>query len=203
MPKITDITQQQRRKDRFSFFIDGTFRLSLSQNQLVDSRLRIGDEIAEERIEQLLATSEYGKVLDRTYNFISYRMRSRQEVAQYLRRKGCDDELSGQVMDELERRKVIDDKRFAQEWVEMRQLSAPRSRRQLETELRQKGIATTIIETVLATTDPDEEIQIIIRLIHDKRLRQRYGDERKLIHHLSGKGFSYTTIKAALERLSD
>ena len=203
MPLITNITSQQRRKDRYSLYVDGSYRLSLSQAQLLDAGLRVGDTLSEPQIEELLAASEFGKALDQTYGYLSYRMRSKREIATYLRRKDYDDELAAQVIAELEQRRLIDDQRFAAQWIEERNLLSPRSRYQLRGELREKGLAADIIETALETVDRDAEIAAVVSLITTKRLLQRYEDRRKFINHLAGKGFPIDTIKAALKQLTD
>lgn len=203
MPRITNITAQQRRKDRCSLYIDGSFRLSLSQAQLLDAGLRVGDALSEPQIEELLAASEFGKALDQTYSYLSYRARSKHEVITYLRRKDYDDELSAQVVAELEQRRLIDDQRFATQWIEERNLLSPRSRYQLRGELREKGLAAEIIQAALEGVDQTAETASVVSLITNKHLLQRYGDQRKLIHHLAGKGFPIDTIKAALEQLAN
>jgi regulatory protein len=198
---ITRITQQKRRKDRFSIYIDNAYRLSLSQSQLADAGLRSGDTITEEQIAKLLAASETGKALDQAYGYLAYRNRSRQEVLTYLRRKGYDDELASQLIAELERRHLINDDQFAADWVEMRQELSPRSRRQLTAELRQKGIAPVAIEAALQPIDAAAETTTIITLINQKQLRRRYPERQKLTNYLAGKGFSFDAIKSALEQL--
>jgi regulatory protein len=130
-------------------------------------------------------------------------MRSKHEIATYLRRKDYDDELATQVIGELEQRRLIDDQRFAAQWIEERNLLSPRSRYQLRGELREKGLATDVIETALEAVDREAEIASVATLITTKRLLQRYQDPRKLINHLASKGFPIDTIKAALKQLAD
>ena len=55
--KITNIAQQKRRKDRFSIYCDGKYEVSLSENQLLEARLRIGDELSESDLARLLDQS--------------------------------------------------------------------------------------------------------------------------------------------------
>lgn len=203
MPKITNITVQQRRKDRLSVYLDGRYRLSLSQNQLLAAGLRVGEELSEKRIDSLQSDSEFGKALDRAYNFVSYRLRSRAEVVTYLRRREYDTEMIEALVSELESRDVINDARFASSWVEMRSSTNPRSLRHLSGELREKGIQPIIIEEVLGLFPPDTDVNTVIEIIESKGLARRYPDERKLIAYLAGKGFAYGTTKTALERLDE
>lgn len=203
MRTVTNITQQRRRKDRFSIYLDGAYRLSLAQTELVDAGLRVGDELAEAEINRLAQKSEEGKALDKAYNFLSFRPRSRQEMIRYFRSKHYGDELAEFLVARLEEQDLINDERFARDWVEARQQSSPRSQRHLQSELREKGIAPDIIETVLASPAATDETTTILTLITEKRLRQRYPEDQKLIRYLAGRGFGFTVIKAALEQLSD
>ncbi len=201
MPTITRITQQQRRKDRYSIYVDDKYRLSLSELELIDAALRSGDVVTEDRLEELQSTSEFGKALDRAYSYIALRPRSRWEVVTYLRGKKYDDEMIEQLAAELERRQLINDEDFANTWVEERLQFNPRSRQQLKAELMQKGIASDMIDKVLVAVGEGTEIEAVCTLIKTKRLMHRYDDQRKLIQYLGGKGFRYDTVKAALEQL--
>jgi regulatory protein len=203
MPTITNITQQHRRKDRFSIYIDGSYRLSLAQDQLADAALRVGDELADADITRLAQQSEVGKALDRAYNYLSFRGRSRQEMVRYFRRKQYDDELIEFLIQRLEAQDLVNDERFAREWVEARQLASPRSLIHLQAELREKGIASDTIEAAVTSPAATDEGAAIMALITGKRLRQRYPEDQKLIRYLAGKGFRFDAIKAVLEQLSD
>lgn len=203
MPTVTNITQQRRRKDRFSIYIDGSYRLSLAQDQLTDAALRVGDELADADIARLTQQSEVGKALDRAYNYLSFRSRSRQEMVRYFRGKKYDDDLIEFLIQRLESQDLINDERFAREWVEARQQASPRSRIHLQAELREKGITSDTIEAAIASPAATDEGGAITALISAKRLRQRYPEDQKLIGYLVGKGFRYDAIKAALEQLGD
>lgn len=198
MPIVTKISVQSRRKDRYSIYMDGKYRFSLSENQLLSAGLKAGDDIAEATIEGLVEQSELGKVIDRVYNYMSYRPRSRNEIKLYLSRNGFENDTVEEIVEELDRRNLIDDEGFAKDWVESRQLLSPRSRRQLSLELRQKGIASDIIEKVLEAMQPSDDPGVIANIISTKRLRARY-DERKLVQYLTSKGFTYDSVRKALE----
>lgn len=203
MPTVTNITQQRRRKDRFSVYIDGSYRLSLAQDQLADAALRVGDELSDADIARLAQQSEVGKALDRAYNYLSFRARSRQEMVRYFRRRQYDDELIEFLVRRLEAQDLINDERFAREWVEARQLASPRSRIHLQAELREKGITSDTIEAAVTSPAATDEATAIKALISGKRLRQRYPENQKLMRYLAGKGFRFDAIKAAVEQLGD
>jgi regulatory protein len=201
MPIITAVKQQQKRSDRYSIFIDGHYALSLSEEQLQEERLLQGAELDQDEVLRLMRQSEYGKILDRCYNYISFRPRSSLEIVQYLQRRKCDDDLIQAVVDRLTEQDILNDERFAQQWAQERSEFNLHSRQRLQLELRQKGIEATVIERALGGLAPEGEIGSITQLVEQRHLRRRYPDERKLIQFLQGKGFRYSDIKAALEQL--
>ncbi len=197
--KITSISQQQTRKDRYSISVDGEYRFSLSEGQLSDSGLRSGDEVGQEQMDEFIRQSELGKALDKAYRFLSYRSRSQREVAIHLRGKNYDPTMVDEAIGQLKAQNLLDDVRFAEEWISERQLLNPRSRMELKIELRRKGINSEAIEEALAAYTAEYEVEAITDLITQKKLRHRYSNERKLQHYLSAKGYSADAIRRAIK----
>ena len=200
MPKITAVSQQVKRQDRYSIFVDGEYTLSLSAAQLIESAIATGDELEARRIVELVELSGYGKMLDRAYNYLSYRPRSSKEVKDYLAKKGCDQPTISKIIAALQEQKLLDDKNFAEIWISERRQFQLKSRRQLEYELRQKGIEKAVIDASLSEI-PNDDTSTIKELIERKSLINKYGSREKLIKYLVSKGFSYNDIRAALEQL--
>lgn len=200
MPQVTRIGAQVKRRGRYSIYVDGRYRFSLSELQISTSGLREGLEISEEEIAQWQQRSDEGKALDRSYNYLSYRARSKKEVTDYLARKQYAPEVGERIIAQLEAQNLINDNQFAESWLENRQQTSPRSRRRLQQELRAKGVDSDTISQTLAGVSDEDEVATIQRLIESKRLVQRYnGDTQKLTAYLAGQGFSYGLIKRALE----
>ena len=82
--------------------------------------------------------------------------------------------------------------------------TAPRSRRLMRQELRQKGVGQAQIEIALANVD---EHALAIACLHRKRRRWRRlkGAARrpKMLAHLGSKGFSYAVSRDAVETYRD
>lgn len=198
MSTISDITRQRKRTERYSVFIDGAYRFSLSDLELSTSGLAIGQELTPAEVEQWEEDSEISKALARTYDLLARRPRSRQELERYLSQKGYDPSVSERVLVRLSQNGLVDDEAFAGQWVDERIRS--RSRHQLIQELRQKGVDPVVVEAVLAEVAPDDEYAAVKRLI-EKRLRgSRLNDRQATIRYLSTKGFSYDLVKRVLEQ---
>jgi len=198
--KITNIKQQQKDKNRASFFIDGSYSFSLTISQWQDSNLKIGDTISPQRIDELKKQSDYGKLYAKALDYLARRKRSIKEMRDYLMRKDAAAEDSELIIRKLLDLKYLNDEDFARSWVVDRNDFKPTSRRKLFFELKQKGIEGSVIERVL--DELNQESTSLKRIIISKRKQKRYQDDTKLIAYLCRNGFSYGDVKKALEDAS-
>jgi regulatory protein len=195
--KITDIKQQVRRKDRYSIFIDGKYQFALSESGLLESGLKIGQELSEGGLGELKQVSSEDKAVYRVLDLIARRARSAGEIRDYLKRKQYDEEEIEKILNTLSDKGYIDDEAFARSWVENRRLLKPTSRRKLRLELKQKKVSEEIISLVIEHDSEDEQ-ETIRKLIAKKSQQTRYQDKQKLMQYLARQGFNYSDIKSAL-----
>ncbi len=221
--KITKISQQIKRPDRYSIYVDEKYSFSLNDYQLVSSGLRVGKEYQLKELEQLQAESEFGKAYERALNYVMIRPRSLKEINDYLGRKylfpkpksfvdktgqrhfkkqNVDREkiiiMIERVIERLTDKGYINDENFAKAWVASRQLHKSLSRRKLESELRNKGISQDIIATILQKLNDSDQANIR-EVIDKKRRLPRFQDDTKLAQYLMRQGFNYDDIKTALK----
>lgn len=211
--RVTDLKEAVRDKNRVNVYVDDKFFCSLDISQVVDFRLKIGRELDDEELADLKRASEFSKFYARALEYVLMRPRSEREISDYLRGKtydrkirvknrktgeyqtkekpGYDASLVPLVMKRLKERGYVDDRRFAEIWVENRNVAKGTSIKKLRLELQQKGIASQIVDEVLSGSSRDEraELQKIIA-----RKRARYDDEQKLIQYLLRQGFNYSDI---------
>lgn len=206
--KITNLTSQQKDKNRINVFVDGKYRFSLNIFQVGELGIKVGNEYTEEELIGLEAESQFGKVYTRALEYCLSRPHSAKEVRDYLYRKtrdtrtqtgdikkGVSPEITQRVFDRLVERNYINDEKFASYWFENRNLKKGTSMRKMVAELRAKGVENAIIESLLASSgrSDNEEIQKIIA-----KKRSRYPDEQKLIAYLARQGFNYDDIREGL-----
>ena len=92
-------------------------------------------------------------------------------------------------MERLVNKSYLDDRKFAEFYVENRFVKKGVSRKRLKMELMKKGIDKQIIDEVLDERNDEEEIRKMVA-----RKRAKYDDE-KLIAYLCRQGFSYDLVK--------
>ena len=193
---ITKITAQVKNSDRANVFIDGNYSFSLTLSQIIDNKVKVGQEIDEVGLNALKKISDFGKLKMRTIEWLYIRPRSSQELKLYLKKKSIDTEVTNQLINEVIRLGYQDDVRFAKWWVEQRK-AKNKSNRFISNELRSKGVHSSIIEDALNDNCETDETRIK-NLIDKKRLFQKYPDKQKLTTCLMPQGFSYDLIKQSL-----
>ena len=166
--------------------------------QLVDFKLKVGTELAEKELEKYRHASTFGKVYQRTLEWVLMRPRSVKETHDYLKR--LKETITALDMDNiiniLAGKGYLDDAKFAEYYVENRFAKKGISKKRLSMELVKKGINKSIVETVLAGDKRNDEIEIQ-KIIAKKRARY---DDKKLMNYLARQGFSYDLIRNALGR---
>lgn len=203
MPKITDIKQQKRSTERFSLYVDGRYSFSLGDLELSNSGLRLGQELTGDEVERWQSQALEAKAYNAALGQLSYRRRSRRELADYLKRKEYDEDIAASVIRRLEDLRLIDDAAFAAAWIADRQLLRPRSRRTLQVELMKKGIDRDTIADALSQVSEDSQLEALTDLIARKRRQSSYSDPKKLMAFLARQGYGYDQIKKALVRLDE
>ncbi len=200
--KITKIEAQVKTKGRFSVFVDGKFVFGLSENGLLSSGIKLGQEIDETEMKRLKKLSDTDKLYSMALHLIARRPRSKKELQDYLYRKTKSEEESTEILNMLSNASLVDDEDFARRWVESRRFLKPISTRKLTLELRQKGINSEIINRVLSA-DQTDELAVLKQLVAKKRTQSRYQDDLKLMQYLTRQGFSYQDIREALKPQAD
>ncbi len=188
--KVTALKEQVKNPDRVNVFIDGAYSFSLSLGEVIDYKVRVGNELDEAGLSELKKVSSDGKVRMRAYEWLLNRPHSTRELRDYLRRKKVEPDLSERLISEFTEKSVLDDSRFA-EWFTERAQRKHKSVRMTRNELRGKGI----IADSLPTNTDKESLEVLIAKLAG---RPRYSDQARLIRYLQSKGFSYGDIKEAL-----
>ena len=84
---ITNLKQGVKNPNRVNVFVNSKYALSLDVAQVVDLGVKVGLEISEDGLVELKKASEYGKLYQRTLEWVLVRPRSVRETRDYLSKK--------------------------------------------------------------------------------------------------------------------
>ena len=197
---VTALVVQKRNKQRVSVYLDGDYSFALP---LIEAaRLQNGQYLSDEEIEALRGRDIAAKAHERALAFLGYRPRSAEEVRRNLREHDVPGWAVDETLARLERAGLVDDAEFARFWIENRAQFRPRSPQALRYELRQKGVAESVIDDALSTLDAET----LAREAARKRLH-RFADadadtfRRKMGAFLFRQGFAYPLVREVVEDL--
>ena len=217
--KITNIKQAVKNENRVNVYVDGKYSFSLDIAQLVDFKIKVGQEISESDLKEFKQASEFGKLYQRTLEWVLTRPHSIRETKDYLYRKIRNSSsgalraarpslttseehsdfpnketmsnFSDAIIERLIQKGYLDDLKFAEYYVENRFVKKGISKKRLQMELMKKGVSREIIEQVLEVSSRNDEEEIM-KMIAKKR--NKYDDE-KLIQYLCRQGFHFETVR--------
>ena len=191
---ITAIEPQKKDPKRVNIYLDGKFAFGI--NGILAAWLEVGQPLTEEKINSLVLDDGLESPYQKALHFISFRPRSVAEVRKNLAGRDVPENLIDETIKRLQNNSVLNDHKFALDWVANRKDFRPRSHLALRMELRQKGIPEEEINLVLEETINDESLALLAARKYEHRLEglSKLEFRKKLSAYLARKGFSFNSI---------
>ena len=219
MGKITDIDLQKKNPKRVNVFLEGEFAFGISLDLRFEKKLEIGKNLTEKQIASLVEADQVERMLNKSLKFLSFRPRSEKEIRDHLLWKGklkdidkSDSEKAEyeksieKVISKLKKIGQVDDKGFAEWWVEQRQSFKQIGVRAIKVELFQKGIDKDTVSELLDESDESKEVELAVKASSKKIQSYKKLDTQefriKMGQYLARRGFGWNTIKKVVDTLS-
>jgi regulatory protein len=154
--RITALEPQVNNPERINLYVDGRFLLGVNAEIVLKMGLWVEQELLPDQLEQLRSEEAEQQAVDWALNYLSFRPRSREEVRRYLRRKEATPEIIEAALARLDRLDFVNDRAFAEFWIETRGQFNPRGAHALKNELRMKGVEREVVDE-LVDDEQDEE----------------------------------------------
>jgi regulatory protein len=200
--KITKLSRQKRKENRFSLYIDGSFAAGLSAETVARLHLAEGKEIDPEKLHKAIYQEERQRGLNYVFRLLSYRSRSEKEILERLKRYDYSEEVINSIMEEVRNAGLIDDSKFAIMFAQDRLNLAKKGKRVIFGELLRKGIPKPDVEEALKKLG--DETEVATNLI--ERYKKRYAKlepqkrKKKLYDLLLRRGFSFQVVDDVMEK---
>ena len=149
--------------------------------------------------------AEVLKIKSDALRLLSFRPRSEEELRQRLKLKKHPAPLIDEVIGTFKRQGVLDDTKFAKLFAESRVYSRPAGKKNLELDLKKKGIPQALVQETLAGLKDYDEKKIAKDLVF-KRYQKMTGIPRerkkaRLFGFLKRRGFGNDVIFSVLSDL--
>ena len=158
--------------------------------------LVIGATLSDEDVARLDRMDQYVRGRDKAMRMLSMRSRSRREIESALRTLGLADPVRQGVIAELEEAGLIDDARFAREFVSVRKDTRRVGPHRLRADMSKLGLQRAVVDQALSTYGADEQ-ETLARALVERSLRGGIVDEkalRRVVALLKRKGYDYSVV---------
>ena len=197
--KITSITKKNG--TRWQIEVDDEYWAILDAEIIVNQHLKVGVELTEERMEEILRAADFRRARERALYLLDYRDHSRGEIVEKLSRN-VDRVIAEEVADKLCELGLIDDGTYAKKLARHFLLTKKYGARRAEFEMRRKGIDGRLAAEAVAEVEPDEDLLEELALKKYGRYLEDDPDGKgrdKAIRWLMRLGHGYYEAEAAVD----
>lgn len=212
MSIISRITVQKRNQSRYNIFLKKdnqskeTYGFSVDEDLLVSHRLYKGVELDELMIKNLQKQDDIHKSYQMALRFLSYRMRTKQEIYEYLIKKEVEPEHLAPVLDKLKTEGFIDDQAFGDSYIRTKMKTSNKGPLLLKNELIQKGVTENVAQQSLSEYPWELQLENAKKWAEKKiKTSNKRSFKMELNRVKAGlirKGFSNDIIQEVMEDIS-
>ncbi len=196
------IKYEKKKNDKYKLFLEDNEILELYENVIIDNNLLYKKEIDDDLYHKLQKENQLEDNYQNALKYISIRLRSINEVKDYLKKKNVDDKISLKIIDRLIKNGYLNDLVFAKAFVNDKLNFTSSGELKIENELKKLKVADDIINSVISDIDKDK-IRAKINKIIDKDIKanhkyQGFMLKNKIYNHLFSLGYMKSDIISEL-----
>ncbi len=199
---ISAVEPQKKKKDRYNIYAGGDYICSLGAESIVVFGIKEGAEIDIENLRNAVDADNTQYAFDSAVNLLSFKMRTKKEIRDKLLLKKIDGEAVEKAIKKLESYGYIDDKKYAELFVESAVSEARYGKKVVEYKLKQKGIDEGNIEKAMEKFSEDKERETASG--YYLTLKAKYAGEEamkrrsKIYSNMARRGFTYDIINSLI-----
>lgn len=202
MVTVTQISAQEKRKNRYNIFIDNEYYSSVSLETVIKHGLKVGLIVDKSELSEIIFDDNKTTALSCAIAYLSKRLKTKREVKDYLVKKGYDDAVVKYCIEKLCEYRYIDDEEYAKRYIES--TSKVQGRRLSEYKLMMKGVRKQDIGAAYDQAEIDEfDNAVLVAKKHIKNKELTKENIAKTYRYLIGRGFSYEQASHAVGELND
>lgn len=182
-------------KGKVKVYIDGEFHYLLYRKDIQIYKLQENEQISEKVYKEIIEDTVLRRAKQKAMAILKYMDRTEQELRQKLKQADYTETIIESAIEYVKKFHYLDDERFAMNYIRFKKNS--KSKRQLQTELSQKGIRKEYIDLAFEEEYDDEELAIQ-KAVAKKTLdidSLSQEEKMKLASSLYRKGFKMDLIQ--------
>lgn len=206
---ITAITTQKRNKERYSVFVNDDFLIGVAEETRIEHHLKKGMKVTPALFRKLQRAEGRHAVKSYMLKLLSRREHARRELFNKARRKEYPADVINSVLDELESKDFLNEKRFAGQFVRDKNNLNRWGPVKIQAHLYKKGISKQTAEGAITqafkAVDISERLAELVKKRQRRFLREKdaFKRKKKVFDYLQRKGYRPGSIYKCLDELME
>lgn len=204
MAKVTKI-QAQKRKGRYNVYLDGKYAFPVAETTLIEFRLMNDVELTDAQIKEIQDRENVNKAYGDAVNYLSYQLRTKKEIKDYLYKKEYHRDAVDDVISRLERLHYLDDESYAKSFINTQLRTTANGPRIIEQKMLRKGVPETIVQDKMFEIDQGTLLENATEFAEKQVRKQKRASFKQMVtkirQSLYQKGYDNETIEATLKNL--
>ena len=202
---ITKIGRQKNNPERYNIYLDEQYSFAVDEGTLIKFGLMKGKALEPFDIDEIIYEDEIAKAFNKGLNFLSYQMRSEQEVRKKLLAAELGEAVVEEAIRKLAKLGFLNDETYSKALLETKKRTAKKGPRAIQQDLIKKGINKDLQKEVLQQYSHDDQLQNALSLA-EKLVRA--GDaktpsqvKQKIQDLLLRNGYSFSIVSEVLDQI--
>ncbi len=192
------IIKYEQKNNQYKLTFDKKEPITIHEEVIINNHLLYKKEIDNELYNQLIIENKYYILYYKCLNYIKVRLRSIEEMQNYLQKQEVDKKTSTKIINDLIKNKFLDDERFTKAFINDKLNFTNMGPYKIKNELQKLGISNHIIDEELSNID-FQLIQKRINKIITKNIttNKKYHGEilkNKIYKNLINQGYDQNSI---------
>lgn len=186
------IKYEKKANGNYLVYFDNNEKLKLNEDVILKYKLLYKEEIDEYLLKDIISENNNYDIYNKCVNYIGVRLRSINEMKEYMERKGVSNEVINDTLDRLIRNKLLDDEIFTKAFIKDKLNFTTMGPYRIELELQKHKIDNNIINKYINEIDgkilEDKINKQINKII--KSNKNKANLKNKIYHNLLNLGYS-------------
>ena len=205
MNVITKISRQKNNPERYNIYLNEEYAFAVDEGTLIKFGLTKGKTLEQFDIDEIVYEDEIAKAFNKALNYLSYQMRSEQEVRKKLLAAEYGEAVIEEAIRKLEKLGFLNDESYSKALLETKKRTAKKGPRAIKQDLIKKGIDKSLQQEVLKQYSYEEQIQnakdLAEKLVRTGDKNTPAQVKQKIQDLLMRKGYSFDIVSEVLDQM--
>ena len=197
------VIKYKKCKNKYKVYFDDNSTLDLYENVILKHDLLLKKDIDNNKLELIKRDNEKEEIYDVALKYYSIKMRTRNELRNYLVKKNYSNEDIDNTIDRLEKESIINDDRYAKAYINDKFNLSSSGPNKIKNELLKNGIDEIIINNYLDEIDR-EDIELKLDKLIDKKIKTTKNCSGnvlrfKVLNYFINEGYNKSDIERILD----